>query len=104
MTCHQTYMTHHSFPGYPGIHEPLADRRRAAGLARPGADDRAAERADEPAAAPGVRRFPGGLRGPGGADRRARRPVPGVRDREHAGLGAEPGVASAGPDAAPRPG
>src|SRR5690349_14521610 len=101
MMCHQTYMTYHKFPRYPGGHEPMADRRRAAGVARPGADDRAAERQDEPAAAPGVRRLARGLRGPCRAERGGGRAVPGVRARERAGLGAEPGVAPAGPDAAP---
>src|SRR2546429_1505706 len=67
MTCHQTYMTHHSFPGYPGDHEPMADRRRAAGVAGADADDLAAERPDEPAAPGGGRRLADGLRSPGRA-------------------------------------
>src|SRR5208282_1719006 len=92
-----------SIPGYPDGHEPLADRGRAAGLARTAADDRTAERPAEPAAAERLWNVPSGLRSAGRPQRGPRGPSASVRARRRAGLGAKPRVTPPGPDAAARP-
>src|SRR4051812_13899364 len=61
-------MTHHEMQEGDTSHVAVADRRRAAGLARPGADDLAAGRAAQPRVAAVLRPVAGRLRRPGPAD------------------------------------
>src|SRR3954454_5945812 len=97
------YMTRHPFRGRCTPHAAVADRRRAAGLARAAADDLASRRPTQSGPAAVVGPVAGRLRRPGSADRGAGRSAEGVRGGRGPAVGAEPTVAPPGPHATPRP-
>src|SRR4051812_42483856 len=97
------YMTRHPFRGRFTPHAALADRTRAAGLARPAPDELRPGRTAESRAAADVRAVVDRLRRTGPADRGTGRTAEGVRGGRGPAVGAEPTVPPPGPDATPRP-